>query len=125
VQLDLARTSGVWRRVIHNSGDHSTSVASVYAQECARDKSIFHVALSAGRCLLVGLWHFIELAASDPVECNIIGSYVHNAVCKGEVWEIVEAYKWVRKTSGKPFVAKAGTTCRRIIEHYVRMFYRK
>jgi hypothetical protein len=72
--------------------------------------------------LLVGLWRFIELAASDPVECNIIGSYVHNAVCKGEVWEIVEAYKWVRKTSGKPFVAKAGTTCRRIIEHYVSLY---
>jgi len=122
VQLDLARTSGVWRRVIHNSGDHSTGVASVYAQECARDKPVFHVALSAGRCLLVGLWRFIELAASDPVERNIIGSYVHNAICKGEVWEIIEVDKWVRKTSGKPFVAKARTTCRRIIEHYV-MYY--
>jgi hypothetical protein len=93
VQLDLARTSGVWRRVIHNSGDHSTSVASVYAQECARDKSVFHVALSGGRCLLVGLWSFIELAASDPVECDIIGAYVYNAICKGEVWGIIEADK--------------------------------
>jgi hypothetical protein len=81
------------RWFIHNSGDHSTSVASVYAQECARDKSVFHVALSGGRCLLVGLWSFIELAASDPVECDIIGSYVHNAICKGEVWEIIEAAK--------------------------------
>jgi hypothetical protein len=27
------------------------------------------------------------------VECNIIGSYVHNAICKGEVWEIIEADK--------------------------------
>jgi hypothetical protein len=89
----LARTSGVWSRAIHNSGDHSTSVAPVYAQECARDKLVFHVALSARRCLLVGLWRFIELAASDPVERNIFGSYVRNAICKGEVWEIIEADK--------------------------------
>jgi hypothetical protein len=85
----LARTSGVRRRVIHNSGDYSTGVASIYAQECARDKPVFHLAFSAGRCLLVGLWHFIKLAASDPVERNIIGSYVRNAICKGQVWEII------------------------------------
>ena len=96
----MARTSGVWRWVIDNLGDHSTGVASIYAQECARDKPIFHVALSAGRRLLVGLWSFTELAASNSVECNIIGSYVHNAVCKGQVWEIIQADKWVRKTSG-------------------------
>ena len=68
-------------------------MAPVCAKECARDKPLFHVAFSAGLCLLVGIWRFIKLVASDPMEFNIIGSYVHNAICKGEVWEIIEADK--------------------------------
>lgn len=89
----MASTSGVCRRAIHNCGDDSTGVASIYAQERQRDKPVFHGAFSAGRCLLVGLWSFIELATSNPVEFNIISSYVRNAVCQGEVWEIVRAAK--------------------------------
>ena len=93
MQLDLARTSGVCRWLINNSGDYSTGMASVCAQKCERDKPAFHVAFSTRRYLLVGLWSIIKVEPNNHLECNIIGSYVHDAICKDEVWQIIKADK--------------------------------
>jgi len=106
----LASTSGVCRRVIHNCRDDSTGVASIYAKERQRDKPVFRGAFSAGWCLLVGLWSFIEPATSNPVEFNIIGSYVRNAVCKGEVWEIIRADKLSERHPAGFSLLKPGST---------------
>ena len=60
-------------------------MASVCAQECARDKPLVHPAIFNRRRLLAGIWLCFKIVAGHIVECYIVGSYVYDAICQGEV----------------------------------------
>ena len=90
--LGLEGTARIHRRSFDHSGIHPTGVASIQAQECARDKPAVYTLLYHRHSFLAVLRDFTAATVGDHMECHDSCLRMCHVVCETKVRTIAGDY---------------------------------
>jgi hypothetical protein len=85
----VERTARIHRRSFDHSGICPTSMASVQAQERARDKLAVHSILYRGHRFLAVLWDSDRTATANHMECHNLCPGMGYVICQAKIWQMI------------------------------------
>ncbi len=87
--LGVERTARINRWSFDHGGVYPTNMASIQAEECARDKPAVHSILRRGHRFLAVLWDSDEAATTNCMECHNFRSGVDHVICQAKIWQVI------------------------------------